>query len=138
MPTILELCGIDFEEDLLSAQSLASVLRGKSDPRTPRRLSAISGLYFEPQSAVIFDDWKYTRFTESGTEALYDMRSDPAEQSSVIDREADALERARRLAAEEKKLARELRRRLRLTSTMERAPLEPEELRRLRSLGYIQ
>lgn len=78
---------------------------------------------------VRFRGWKYIE-NENGREELYDLRADPAEIRNVVLEEPGRLEEFRRLLHAWDASVPIVR--------MEAPQLDPESIRALRSLGYIQ
>jgi arylsulfatase A-like enzyme len=140
-PTLLELLGVPIEAgDAWQGRSLVPVLEGREavDPARPIFLfrqhyehgydsgTPVAG----EQYAVRLGDWKLILGPEEGTRQLFDVARDPRER--------------RDLAAEQPERAAELERRIadwrRQHTRQETAPeaISPEDLERLRALGYVQ
>jgi arylsulfatase A-like enzyme len=140
-PTLLELAGVKLPEDgALHGRSLVPVLEGRAslDPDAPIFLfrqhyerGFDSGVPVAgEQYGVRLGDWKLILGPEEGTRQLFDIARDPRER--------------RDLAAEQPERAAELERRIadwraRYTRD-ETAPeaVSPEDVERLRALGYVQ
>lgn len=90
LPTVLELCGVPFDADELSAPSLAG-----GDPQTAVATVSSGSLYFEHRRSVILGRFKYIHNLDSDTEELYDLELDPEEQNSIHQDQTEVLERAR-------------------------------------------
>lgn len=79
--------------------------------------------------AIRSEDWKYVQF-EDGTERLFDLASDPAEQHDVVDAESD-------VAADFRDRLREHRERIAATNTdLGDVTMDEDVAERLRLLGY--
>ncbi|MBN2491497.1 MAG: sulfatase [Planctomycetes bacterium] len=96
-PTILELCSVRLPPGGLPAPSLAPRWEDPGEPQRSSHFVLGSLMYGQPATAVVFGDRKYIRGDSSGAEELYDLRVDPAEKDSLIGRDPQTLERARRL-----------------------------------------
>jgi arylsulfatase A-like enzyme len=139
-PTLLELAGVPIEVgDAWQGRSLVPVIEGREalDPSQPIFLfrqhyehgydsgTPVAG----EQYGIRVGDWKLILGPEEGTRQLFDVARDPRERRDV--------------AAEEPERAAELERRIadwRAQHTREEtAPeaISPEDLERLRALGYV-
>jgi arylsulfatase A-like enzyme len=140
-PTLLELAGVPLAAgDASQGRSLVPVIEGREslDPARPVFLfrqhyarGFDSGVPVAgEQYGVRLGDWKLILGPEEGTRQLFDVARDPRERR---DRAAEEPERAaeleRRIAAWRAEHTRE-----------ETAPdaISPEDLERLRALGYVQ
>ena len=90
-----------------------------------------------PQAALFLGDFKYVRLFEPDEEQLFDLRADPHERASVAASHPDILAQGRQRLARERERASALRRTLRITD-LELKALNPDRIKALRSLGYIQ
>jgi hypothetical protein len=70
-------------------------------------------------------------------EQLFDLRADPHERASIAADHQDILDQARQRLVRERARAEGLRRTFRITD-QELQGLDPDRLKALRSLGYIQ
>lgn len=90
--------------------------------------------YERPIRGIRDGRWKYVRH-ECGPEALYDLQSDPAETTNVIDAHRDVAQRlARQLAAWQ----RSIRRYEPVDLDGSQKQMDDELRSRLRALGYVQ
>ncbi len=139
MPTILDLCGIDYQAEYLSVGSLAPLLG--PNPQAFEAAPIVSGatLFFDDRQAVSTDGMKYIRSSITDREELYDLQRDPEEQNSIAASSPDRLEKMRALAQKLDKADDELRSHFE-TLGMDTSETEPsaEMLRDLRSLGYVR
>jgi arylsulfatase A-like enzyme len=89
-PTLLELAGVPMPaEQAVDGISLVPLLRGADAPNIEGR-----DLYWhyphygnqggEPSSMIRRGDWKLIHYWEDGRDELYNLKSDPGEQSDVI------------------------------------------------------
>ena len=137
LPTLLELCGIDFNQDALSGVSLTS-LWGK-DSEAPANRGVYSTALMAPrvEQSVIYDRWKYVRSFHPDREELYDLDLDPLERRDLVaasPRKAAELREMLEAHGEESG-------RLRTFYGLEDAKVQKDNedaRRRLKSLGYIQ
>ena len=129
LPTLLDALDLPVPETL-PGRSAMPLVRGEADPR-----DVVTQLArFEPLRAETIrrGRWKLLRHHERGSDALYDLESDPTEQ--------------RDLAASEPEVARELGAALDAALAAQRAariepgraPISDAELEELRALGYVE
>jgi len=138
MPTILELCGVDYEREEFSVASLAP-LWGPSPQEFVVRPVVSSGLYYRPwddSESVLFGATKYIASTLTGREQLYDLQRDPGEKISLVASEPELLAQSRALLAAHDQEARQLRARYRIQPTTQALP--QDLLQHLKTLGYLQ
>jgi arylsulfatase A-like enzyme len=132
-PTLLELAGVPPEAgDAMQGRSLAPVLEGRAplDPARPIFLFRPNNTEIPgEQYAVRQGDWKLIRGPGEGRRELFDLSQDPRE------REDRAAAEAARADALERQIAAWLREHER----PDPAPggVSPEDLERLRALGYV-
>ncbi len=137
MPTILDLCQIEYRGDFLSFPSLVPLW--ESNPGSYQEAPIVStGLrYYENRESILFDGLKYIRFLMTNREELYDLANDPGEQNSVATALPGEVVRARKLLNEHNNRVKELRDLLGLPAEQQ-IELDQETIRRLKALGYIQ
>lgn len=137
MPTILDLCGISYEEEQFSALSLVPLWASKEQPREDRAAFSSKLVYYDERVSVVHKGWKYIRFVDRPTEELYNLSEDPAEKTNLVDLSHTRREELRALLESHREKSRELAKRYRIGQAVSAA--EQEAIRRdLRSLGYIQ
>jgi hypothetical protein len=90
----------------------------------------------EEREAVIFGDFKLIRWTVSGRQELYDLARDPGETTDLSASSEKTAEGGRLLDRFEAEG--EQRRRTLGITRPDRIPPNPETLKRLRALGYVQ
>ena len=137
MPTILDLCKIDYKKDALSVRSL-SPLWGPT-PSSFREQAVIStGLAhdYENRESVTFEGWKYIRFFLKGREELYDLSSDPEERVSLVLSSPETVAHAKQILEEHNRIVYEVRDLHRISA--EKNKLAQETLERLKALGYVR
>ena len=125
MPTLLDLAGLE-REPQAQGQSLAPLIRGGS--MRPRLIFAETAV----ASAARDERYKLLEFSD-GRQELYDLETDPGEQTPL---EAGCGERCERL---EQRLADFMAAMAtaRAGLATEVAPLESEDVEEMRSLGYL-
>jgi len=139
MPTVLDLCGIDYESGYFSYCSLLPLLDGHPERYQPGPIVSAGNLFFDDQQAVIFDGMKYIRSNITGREQLYDLRRDPTEQTSIASSAPGQLERMRAIATRLDNSARSVREHFKLVNTGNtNTKMSQDMARELRSLGYIR
>ena len=95
-PTLVDLCGLERRSDeALDGLSLAPLLRGETDPLPDRMLVIQFSRIFEPvprkgDAAVLWNRWRLVQDKE-----LYDLGTDPAQESNLIDRRPDVAAKLR-------------------------------------------
>ena len=136
-PTLLELCGIPYRPDGVSAGSLVSLWSEGREPYRAQPIVSTGLLYFEDRESIIFQDMKYMRTLTGDREELYDLVQDPAEKISLVRALPEKVREAKRLLANHHRKSGELRRRYRIGDA-EEVQLDEETRERLRSLGTIQ
>ena len=135
MATILDLCDISYDLAPLPSHSLVP-LWGSSIVESREPLFSAGLLYYEDQTSVIFDQFKYVRFLISGREHLYNLEADPAEQKELGKQYEGVLETGRSLLARHQAQASELRTLFGLSGS-ENVELDDDTIRSLKALGYI-
>jgi arylsulfatase A-like enzyme len=133
-PTILDLCGLR-PVDTPTGASMAPRLRGEIPALHERPLFAGGTLFHSNLSCVVFDGWKFIRSSVSGDEKLFNLMEDPGERSDVDDTHPDIVTRARALLDEHERAMEAYRREHGIFD--EHVKLDPDELARLRTLGYL-
>jgi arylsulfatase A-like enzyme len=137
MRTILELCELESGANVDHLQSLVWSWNSKSESFAGEPIIAEGVIRAEPGQAVIFDRWKYVRYSLSGREALYDRAEDPAEQFNIAHSHHESIQKARKLLARHNQRSEKIRDLYGIQETG-RSQYDAEMLRRLKSLGYIQ
>lgn len=123
--TIVEAAGLD-TEDAYWAPSLSRA--GAAQDKT---LLIAGTLYFDRQMGIIFDNRKYTRNLDDGSELLFDLAADPDERRPLTDQ--------RSLDAARQRLDERLRRSTELRALFRDETPAPDNIPPdlLRSLGYL-
>jgi arylsulfatase A-like enzyme len=151
MPTILELCGLPFPEQI-QGRSLAPALRGARlaadsagrpafSQRVPTKRAAGPPPWEGRSYAIVLDGWKLIENSmedEEGEEItyeLYEHEKDPLDTTDLAADRPDLVEKLSARLAE--LLARAETEKLTPDSEIEEK-LSGEELERLRALGYLQ
>lgn len=135
-PTILDLCAIAYRKERFSSASLAPLLRAEPGEYQERPIVSAAQVLFDHRESVQFDDFKFVRSTIGGEEALFDLKRDPAERSSVLSSSPEAAERARALLQEHHHRSKQLRA-IMGTQDAPEVQFDNETLRRLKALGYV-
>jgi arylsulfatase A-like enzyme len=134
-PTVLELCGVDFNPSHLDARSLSPLWGPNTDSYETRPLFASGVLYYEDREAVYFDGLKFIRSRVTGRAELFDRDADPDERLSIVRDQPDVVLHAGSLLRDHTDDAADKRKMYGITQ-IEFAPDE-ETLKRLKSLGYM-
>ena len=128
MPTILEQLHLPVPPGMQGV-SLCAHLTGQPLKPVPALAEAVKS---EPeQRALYLGDWKLMTF-EDETCRLYDLATDPLEQRDLAEQNAQRVRVLLEMLDEQV----ELNARLAEGVELEHTPLTPEQLERLRSLGY--
>jgi arylsulfatase len=141
MPTILDLTSIPYNPDLYSARSLREswqkpVSPTNREPWPPVYMTGITARK-SPAEAVVWNDYKYIRWTAANHEELYALEPDPTEQHNLASHYPELVALGRVLL--EDHAQREARRAVvRGFRAPKLTPLTPAEQELLRSLGYLQ
>jgi arylsulfatase len=133
MPTILDLCGIDYDDEVLSVASIAPIL--SRTVHTPGVVHSGSPLYYQDRRAVLVGETKYIWSDVTGREELYELSRDQRERTSVALTSRDAVRNGRNLFEGHLRSSHRLRQRLGLKS--DKASMSASRLERLKSLGYV-
>lgn len=137
LPTVMELCQIEYNKDDVSISPLTSLWEENSQAFNQQPIISTGLKYGEDRISIIFDDFKYIRFLSSKKEELYDLTNDPMEQNSLVAERPDKLDDARSLLKQHTDTAANLRDRFNIGVARE-LDLPKDVLERLRSLGYIK
>jgi arylsulfatase A-like enzyme len=137
MPTVLDLCGIDFPGTEMTSPSLATMWRSPSARQKKDPLYSTALYIREDRESIAVDGMKYIRFTITPREELYDLAKDPQEQYSIAVSYPQTLKKARTLLDEFHSQSRTVRDALGI-ELAERVQMDDETMKRLRSLGYIK
>jgi arylsulfatase A-like enzyme len=138
-PTILSLADIDVLNSAFQGQNLAPALYGRSSLEPDRPVYLYRRRYDEAMLGDIkakgekfgirIGRWKYIEGVEEGTKELYDLREDPGEHKNLY---ADSSKIAISLADHLQQW-----KHAHLSSTSAPATTNKEDLRKLKSLGYV-
>ena len=137
LPTILDLCNIEFDHGAFSGRSLQSLWTDVPSSNTEAPVFSTGLMIYEQREAVVFGGLKYVRFLDWPREELYDLEKDPGEKNNIVFLHADKVAQARELLAAKTAQSAKLRKRYRLGPVQD-APRDPEAIERLRALGYVQ
>ena len=137
MPTILDLCRIEGEDEDLLDESLSSLWAEKAPGVGNPPLFSTGLLYGEDRESVVFDELKFIRRLGSGEGELYDLIRDPFETTSIGDISPTAVREAIRLLDGHHRKSRVIGEQLRIVEE-ERIKLDRETVQWLKTLGYIQ
>lgn len=133
MPTILDLCKIDYDDEGIEHGSLAPLWGTEPDSFVGRPIVSTGLLFYQEKVSIIFDEFKYIRSLVTGEEELYNMRDDPAERLCIAKESPDLVERARRMLAAHSEMGEAMRDRFDLRPDA----MDAETIEKLKSLGYM-
>lgn len=137
MPTVLELCGVEYNGDYLSSRCLTGLWDRPFEAENHEPIISTSLLYYEDRVSVLSNGLKYIRWLVTGQEELYDMGSDPGEKNCIAELSSEQVQRARAILQKHFKEAEKLKRYYN-TSKSEKIVLDEETRQRLKSLGYVE
>ena len=83
MPTLLEYCGINYQDETLPGRSFAPLLRGK--PCVGREEVVIYDEY-GPVRMIRTKEWKYVHRYPYGSHELFHLTDDPDERENLVER----------------------------------------------------
>jgi arylsulfatase A-like enzyme len=135
MPTVFDYLGFDTPESF-EGESMLSFVRG--EPRGHRNALSESLLYGNRRIAWRTAGYAYVHDVEEGRDELgelYDIRSDPRE---LVDLSDDLPAIAEHMRQECMDMYLELLARAKTMSSLETIEMSPEEVQKLKSLGYIR
>jgi arylsulfatase A-like enzyme len=133
LPTVLDVLGLPYDPELVTAASLAPWWRAPADARsTP--LFATGTYYFGEKRAVVFDGHKLVLELDTGRSELYDLAADPRELVSLSSAHVDVAREGLRLVEEWQQRCERIRTRLGIVPSA--AAADPEVLRMMHGLGY--
>ena len=130
LPTLLNLVGIPFTPQSFQGQDLFQL-----DENAPRRVYSLAVKLFSKspiRRTMIFGDYKFIEFDDPSKNALYDLAQDPGESNNLMGMLGPSLEKV--AWVEEIKQWFERFERVNFSDIA----MTPEQLEKLKSLGYIQ
>jgi arylsulfatase A-like enzyme len=133
--TVLDLAGTPLPARYPAARSLSPLLRGETVSPEPLLSTGLQRI--EEREAVVFGDFKLIRWMTSGRQELYDLGRDPGEAADLSASSPEKTAEGGKLLDRFEAEGDRGRKRLGITRR-ERVPLDPEALKRLRALGYVQ
>jgi len=134
MPTMLDVAHAAFDGARFQWPSLMTVIDGTADPHMA--VFSATDTPYEPKRAVVFDEWKYIESEGTGRRELFDLANDPREQTSLTVQAPEKAEIGRQLLVQRRAEGDRIRSRYRRISTPRR--YDPEQVRQLKALGYVQ
>ncbi len=136
MPTLLDLCGIDYDDEL-AIHSLAPLLEEETAPVETPPIVSTGLLYGEERESVIIDGMKYIRHPGTNREELYNLIDDPGERTSIAHSTPDFVRRAVDALDNHRDVS-EIQRTRYGASEKETVEIDPETREWLESLGYLR
>jgi len=134
VPTLLELCGLEYDPSRFTAPSLAPWW--SDAPPTEEAHFGSATYYHGEMRAVVFDELKLVIDVETGRSELFDLGEDPEERRSIAAARPESVERGWELLEAEISATKDLRERLGIAADPDDVLLEGAELDRLREIGY--
>ena len=136
VPTVLDICGIEYDPKSFKAVSLEQEIVNREQPDSVN-VVATGLLYYENCISVQFDHYKYIEQMDNGTQELYDLSADPEELFNIANDNDKLLSRAQNIIEQ----AREKSFRIRKSQNyqrMDEVQIDRANLEMLRGLGYVQ
>ncbi|MEW6145384.1 MAG: sulfatase-like hydrolase/transferase [Thermodesulfobacteriota bacterium] len=138
MPTVLDIVRIPNESASATADSLAPLLAESPSSYAEEPLVSTGLLYYENREGVIFSGTKYIQSLVTGRGELYDLKTDPGEQSPLaLSRNKLKTDQAKNIMENHGRKSEMLTKELGVTNT-EKAALDKEKTEKLKALNYIQ
>lgn len=157
VPTVLDLCGIAYNDKYIRGHSLTHLWQQNEDPFERLPVISTGSHYGERKFSVIWDKWKCILHEPdnpgwnvgnvvevcfegppAGVE-LYDLNSDPGEQHSIASEYPEHVEKAKEILRDYRKMVEDLREHYKITKeSTERRQLKKDEIKKLKTLGYIK
>ena len=136
LPTILDLCEIDYAPESLTVPSLAVLWReeGSKPASAPVFFGSVSD--YEPREAVVFDHYKLIRSLDRASVMLFDLNEDPMDQRCLAVARPEVVSAGMRLLDARTTIREELG--THGDSAAENGTLDARLLEKLRSLGYLR
>jgi arylsulfatase A-like enzyme len=137
MPTILQLCKVNYDVNSVSGRSLVGLWGDMPQPAAPNPIVSTGTLYYENRESVVYDHMKYIRSMVSNKEELYDLQKDPGEQHNLAYISPEQLARGSHVLGRQKKKHERLKKHYKLFKGQE-AEIDAKTLEQLKSLGYVE
>lgn len=137
MPTILDLCRIDYNRDYISRGSLVPTWSANPNTDNVEPIVSTAPLYYEDRISVIFNGLKYIRSLVTGRQEFYNLAEDPAESINIARTSASEIKKANEILNKHQSSAENLKKHY-LIEKGRQKELDPETRRQLKSLGYVQ
>jgi len=129
-PTILQACGVDYDAEHLSYQSLMPILEGS--PHGAQEPYSSGMLWSGQMESIVTGGAKLIYYHTSGATEVYDLSADPREREPLSDRKlTSSLEEALSRSRERARALREF------YGVKARESSGKEAIERLRALGYL-
>ena len=137
LPSLLDLCQIEYDKTLYPADSLVP-LWAEPEKMGPEKPVVSSGLlYNENRVSVIFNNMKYVWTMKTHREMFYDLLQDPLEKLNLANSAGEKIDPYREILLEHQKMAQTLRNRHNIEQ-QKTIKLDKETIEHLKSLGYIK
>ena len=136
MPTIVDLCGIDYDINYLPVRTLSPLWGPNSDAIKDEPIISTAVLLYEDRESVIFDGMKYIRSFETNHEELYDLSRDYEERFSIAISSPDEVQKAKDILKDNHKTNENLLRHFNLNKN-QLIQLHNNTIEVLKSLGYV-
>lgn len=135
-PTVLQLCGINFDPDSMTSPSLAALLAGQASGFEASPVVSAGTLFFEEKEAVTTLEYKLIKAVQSDKVELFDLKTDPMEQNPLKPVDPVRLQELRASIQNIKTRAQSIRETIGMKA-VESVELDAAAEEQLRALGYI-
>jgi len=135
-PTILDACEIPFESEMMTGQSLFSLLQEPDSELVIDPIISTGMLFFEEKIAVTYRNHKLIKNRVSGEIEFYDLLNDPWERSPLPESESSDIQEYLDYIRMGEANAAEIRTELGL-EVVETVELDGDSIEQLEALGYI-
>ena len=138
MPMILDACGIEGYDKELSSKSLSPYFGlGPKPAGPPPALFASGPKYGKFREAVVFDGWKYMTVPATGEQKLFNLKTDPGEQTRLESSRPDMVERAKKLLKAHAEASKAVKSRM-IVKDGNEFVIDDETKKELEALGYVE
>jgi len=139
LPTILDLCKIEYVRELYPDGSLVPLWEGDASAEENIPIISAGIVRGEDRESLIFDKmkYKYIRWLVSNREELYDLTQDPAEKISLVRSAVGKVKQAREVLSAHHQSAQKLKEHYNI-ATGKTADLDKDTIQQLKSLGYLK
>jgi arylsulfatase A-like enzyme len=137
MPTVLEVCGINYDRQHLSASPLTPLWKVDAGMFDEQPVVSSGLLFYEDRDSLFIKGMKYIKYRVTDREELYDLGKDHRQLYNVASENPAIVNEARTVMNQYHAEIERLRKFYR-TEKAEEIQLSPEAIKSLKSLGYVK